>query len=125
MPLDNGSWDVTWLGSQAGWLEGSAFPTASGNAVLTGHVWDALNRPGVFEKLTELRYGDQVIVHNAGKAYVYEVRERLQVSAERVNQLLKHKDRPWVTLVTCRGYDEASGEYLSRVLVRAVLVEVK
>ncbi len=125
VPVTNGSWDVTWLGSQAGWLEGSAFPTASGNAVLTGHVWDALNRPGVFERLTDLRFGDQVIVHNAGKAYVYEVRERLQISADRVNQLLKHKDRPWVTLVTCRGFDEESGDYLSRLLVRAVLVEVK
>ncbi len=125
VPLTAGTWDVTWLGSQAGWLEGSAFPTSPGNSVLTGHVWDALNHPGVFEKLADLRYGDQVIVHNAGKAYVYEVRERLQVSTGSVNQLLKHKDRAWVTLVTCRGFDEESGEYLSRVLVRAVLVEVK
>jgi sortase (surface protein transpeptidase) len=53
--------------------------------VLTGHVWDALNRPGVFEKLADLRYGDQVIVHNAGKAYIYEVRERLQVLSDQVN----------------------------------------
>jgi len=88
-------------------------------------VWDALNRPGVFEKLANLRYGDQVMVHNAGKVFIFEVRERLQVSADRVNQLLKHKERPWLTLLTCRGFDEESGEYLSRVLVRAVLVEVK
>jgi len=125
VPIANGSWDVTWLGDEAGWLEGSAFPTASGNAVLTGHVWDALDQPGVFEKLADLRYGDQVIVHNTGKAYIYEVRELLQVQTDNVNKLLEQKDRPWVTLVTCRGYDEESGGYLSRVLVRAVLVEVK
>lgn len=125
VPVSNSGWDVTWLGDKAGWLEGSAFPGTSGNAVLTGHVWDALNRPGVFEKLANLRYGDQVMVHNAGKVFIFEVRERLQVSADRVNQLLKHKERPWLTLLTCRGFDEESGEYLSRVLVRAVLVEVK
>jgi hypothetical protein len=30
-----------------------------------------------------------------------------------------------MSLVTCRGYDEASNSYRYRVLVRAVLVEVK
>jgi len=39
--------------------------------------------------------------------------------------MLKHEELPWVTLVTCRGYDEASNSYRYRVLVRAVLVEVK
>jgi sortase (surface protein transpeptidase) len=38
---------------------------------------------------------------------------------------LKHEELPWVTLVTCRGYDEATGTYKYRVLVRAELVEVK
>jgi sortase (surface protein transpeptidase) len=42
-----------------------------------------------------------------------------------VNALLKHEELPWVTLVTCRGYNEASNSYQYRVLVRAVLVEVK
>jgi len=39
--------------------------------------------------------------------------------------MLKHETLSWVTLVTCRGYDEASNSYKYRVLVRAVLVEVK
>ncbi len=43
---DGSTWDVSWLGSQAGWLNGSAFPTHNGNSVLTGHVWNADNMPG-------------------------------------------------------------------------------
>ncbi len=39
--------------------------------------------------------------------------------------MLKHQDLPWVTLVTCRGYDPVMGQYQYRVLVKAVLVEVK
>ena len=48
VPQEDGLWDVTWLSNQAGWLEGSAFPTSAGNSVLTGHVWDASNQPGAF-----------------------------------------------------------------------------
>jgi uncharacterized repeat protein (TIGR01451 family) len=30
VPKKNGTWNVSWLGNQAGWLEGSAFPSWSG-----------------------------------------------------------------------------------------------
>ena len=30
VPQTGDTWDVTWLGSQAGWLAGSAYPTAHG-----------------------------------------------------------------------------------------------
>jgi sortase (surface protein transpeptidase) len=39
--------------------------------------------------------------------------------------MMKHEDKSWVTLVTCQGYDEATDAYKYRILVRAVLVEVK
>jgi hypothetical protein len=48
VPQTNGTWDVSWLGNQAGWLNGSAFPTWAGNSVLTGHVWNANNTAGPF-----------------------------------------------------------------------------
>ncbi len=40
VPRSGDSWDVSWLNDQAGWLEGSVFPTWDGNSVLTAHVWD-------------------------------------------------------------------------------------
>ncbi|MBA4385371.1 MAG: hypothetical protein C0410_11595 [Anaerolinea sp.] len=125
VPKKNGNWDVTWLGGQVGWLGGSALPGLAGNSVLTAHVWDALNRPGPFYGLEKLDYGDQVIVHAWGEEYVYEVREVLSVKPENVNAMLKHQEKAWLTLVTCQGYDEESGEYQHRVLVRAVLMEVR
>jgi LPXTG-site transpeptidase (sortase) family protein len=125
VPLTNGEWDVTWLGDQAGWLNGTAFPTWAGNSVLTGHVYDAYGQPGPFVHLNWLWYGDKVIVHAWGAQYVYEVRQVTQVTPGAVSSVIKHEDLPWVTLVTCRGYDPASNSYEYRVVIRAVLVEVK
>jgi LPXTG-site transpeptidase (sortase) family protein len=125
VPQSGGGWDVSWLGNNAGWLNGSAFPTHAGNAVLTGHVWNADNTPGPFAGLNQLWWGDKVIVHAWGGQYLYEVRSVEQVSPGNATAMLEHEDLPWVTLVTCRGYDAATGGYQYRVLVRAVLVDIK
>jgi LPXTG-site transpeptidase (sortase) family protein len=121
----NGEWDVSWLGNDAGWLNGTAFPTWAGNSVLTGHVWNADNTAGPFANLNQLWYGDKVIVHAWGGQYVYEVRSVLQVSPWSTGAMMKHQELPWLTLVSCRGYDETSDTYKYRVLVRAVLMEAK
>jgi LPXTG-site transpeptidase (sortase) family protein len=125
VPQTGESWDVTWLGSQAGWLQGSAYPTALGNSVLTAHVWDALNKPGAFYALNTLAYGDRVIVHSYGKTYTYEIRNVLTVSPTNVNAMLKHQEESWLTLVTCLGWNETNDEYNYRTLVRAILVDVR
>jgi LPXTG-site transpeptidase (sortase) family protein len=121
----NGDWDVSWLGNNSGWLNGTAFPTHAGNAVLTGHVYNADGNPGPFVHLNGLWWGDQVIVHAWGAKYVYEVRSVTQVTPGTTSSVIKHETLPWVTLITCRGYDEASNSYKYRVVVRAVLVDVK
>lgn len=125
VPITNSTWDVTWLGNQAGWLEGSSYPTSIGNSVLTAHVWDALNKPGTFFALNKLQYGQNVIVHSYGRDYIYAVRQVLQVSSTNVEAMLKHQDDAWITLVTCQGWNEAKDDYNYRVLVRAVLVDVR
>ena len=124
VPKTSAGWDVTWLGSQAGWLEGSAYPTWSGNSVLTAHVWDALNKPGPFARLKELRYGDRVKVHAFGQVYIYEVRETVSILPGDAKSMLKHQDKPWLTLITCEGFQSTAQEYNSRRMVRAVLVSV-
>jgi LPXTG-site transpeptidase (sortase) family protein len=120
-------WDVTWLGSQAGYLNGTAYPTRPGNSVLTGHVYTADGLPGPFIKLNQLnqlRYGDEIIVHLAGQSYVYEVRENRIVSPHD-GYVFRHQDYPWLTLVTCRDYDERTNSYRHRVAVGAVLVRIE
>jgi LPXTG-site transpeptidase (sortase) family protein len=125
VPLTDGEWDVSWLGNDAGWLYNTAFPTYAGNSVLTGHVYDANGDPGPFVHLSWMWWGDKVIVHAWGAQYVYAVRQVMQVLPGATSSVIKHEELPWVTLITCRGYDEATNSYKYRVVVRAVLVEVK
>ncbi len=125
VPQSSNSWDVTWLGNSAGYLYGSAFPTWAGNTVITGHVWDAYNRPGPFAELKSLKYGDQVQIQAWGKTYTYEVRESTLVTQKNTNVVFQSEQYDWLTLVTCEFYNPFSGEYLFRRAVRAVLVSVQ
>jgi LPXTG-site transpeptidase (sortase) family protein len=123
VPLVNGNWDVNWLLNQAGWLEGTAFPSLAGNSVLTSHVYLPSGLPGPFVSLSQLRWGDRIIVHAFGNRYVYEVRSTRLVNPDDTS-VLRHEDLSWLTLITCRQYDESIGAYRYRVVVRAVLLEV-
>lgn len=125
VPQTDNGWDVTWLGDNAGYLYGSAFPTWAGNTVLTGHVWDANDQPGPFAKLKTLKYGDQVQINAWGKVYTYEVCESRLILTGNVAAAFKHEDHDWVTLLSCEFYNPFSGNYFFRRMVRAVLVSVK
>ncbi len=124
VPEKNGTWNVSWLGNQAGWLEGSAFPSWNGNSVLTGHVYQASGLPGPFVGLDKLKYADRIIIHAYGQKYVFAVQANTVVDASD-STVMRHEDKPWLTLLTCRDYDERTGSYRSRVVVRAVLVRVE
>jgi LPXTG-site transpeptidase (sortase) family protein len=123
VPADEEGWDLTWLAAQAGYLEGTAYPTHRGNSALTAHVTLPSGRPGPFAKLADLHWGDRVIVHAYGLRYDYEVRTIARVTAGDLRPL-GHKDQSWLTLITCRTYDKATGKYLHRIAVQAVLTEV-
>lgn len=127
VPKSDNNWDVSWLGKNVGWLEGSAFPTWQGNTVLTGHVWNADNTPGIFYQIKNLKYGDRFSIHAFGQEYIYEVRENTWVwnSSANLSKVFKHEEKDWVTLLTCEGYNPRTGNYLFRRIVRAVLIEVK
>jgi LPXTG-site transpeptidase (sortase) family protein len=123
VPKKQGKWDVTWLLNQAGWLEGTAFPSWNGNSVLTAHVYDANGLPGPFVDLNKLRYGDKIVIHAYGQKYTFEVREN-KIVAPNDTSVMKHEEKPWLTLVTCKEYDEKTNSYKKRVVIRAVLVSV-
>jgi LPXTG-site transpeptidase (sortase) family protein len=123
VPFRNGEWNVTWLGKQAGWLQGSAFPSWNGNSVITSHVYLANGLPGSFVNLINLRFGEKVIIHAYGEKYIFEVRSNEIVEPNDAS-VFKHEEQAWLTLVTCRDYDEKINTYRKRVVVRAVLVSV-
>ena len=124
VPQTKDGWDVTWLDKNAGWLNGSAFPTWQGNSVITAHVWDALNKPGPFANLKNLKYGDQIKIHAFGQVFTYELRASALISPTNTSAMLKHEEKSWLTLITCEDYKELTQEYSYRRMVRAVLVSV-
>jgi LPXTG-site transpeptidase (sortase) family protein len=124
LPFADGGWDATWLGNTAGWLGGTAFPTWKGNSVITGHVYNQTGAPGPFANLGKLKYGDRVIVYAFGQKYVYEVRSSKYVEPDDTS-VLGHKSQPWLTLLTCREFDEKTQSYKWRLAVQAVLVSVE
>ena len=124
VPHYDSGWDVTWLGDDVGFLEGTAYPTWTGNTVLTGHVWNADNSAGIFANLKDLQFGDQFSIFANGSEYVYEVRASRQVGAED-ESVVGHRDFDVVTLVTCESFVEETGAYGYRRAVEAVLMAVR
>ncbi|MBL8088893.1 MAG: sortase [Anaerolineales bacterium] len=124
VPLVKEDWDVSWLWSQAGWLEGTAFPGWLGNSGLAGHVTLPTGEQGPFAKLGDLKWGDQIIVYAYGTKYVYEVRTNSIVSPYNMT-VLKHEEDAWLTLITCKNYNEGNDTYANRIAVRAVLIKTE
>jgi len=73
--------------------------------------------------LHELKTGDHVYVHAFGQKYTFMVLTNA-IIAPNDSSVMRHEERPWLTLVTCTDYDPTSGTYKNRFIVRAVLVKV-
>jgi len=123
VPKVDGEWDVSWLWREAGFLEGSAFPTHSGNSIITGHVYLPNGLPGPIVNISSLKYGDRINVHAYGQTFIYEVRKVDYLKPTDVSKAFEHKEESWVTLLTCRSYDEKTDSYRQRVAIKAVLVK--
>jgi LPXTG-site transpeptidase (sortase) family protein len=119
----NGSWDVSWMQDQVGWLNGTAYPTWRGNSLLTAHVVNADGKPGVFSRLKQLGVGEYVFVYFSGYRYTYKVIANDLVQSDDVS-VMKHEEESVLTLITCDSYDETTKTYVRRVAVRAILIDV-
>ncbi len=124
VPLGDEGWDLTWLGGQAGYLEGTAYPTLPGNTAITAHVYLPNGQPGPFVNLHTLMWGDELIIHANGQRYLYEIRTQRKVWPDDLS-IIKHEAYDWVTLITCQGYDEVADSYDYRIAVRAILLDVR
>jgi LPXTG-site transpeptidase (sortase) family protein len=124
IPQTDQGWDLTWLWNQAGWLEGTAYPSWVGNTVITGHAYLSTGLPGPFADLESLSWGDEIFLYANGLKYTYQVRQRELVSADD-HSILEHKEDDWLTLFTCKDYDDSRGEYLWRQVIQAVLIDVE
>lgn len=117
-------WDLTWLSSQVGYLQGTTPPTAVGNTVLTAHVTLADGSPGPFTNLGQLSWGDTVILHADGYRYIYQVRSERLVMPNDLS-VFREDGYAWLTLMTCKGYSSFTNTYLYRLAIRAILLRVE
>ena len=69
-------------------------------------------------------YGDEIILQAWGLRHTYQVRAVQWVEPDDLS-VLPHEENDWLTLITCRGYNQATQGYQWRVAVRAVLVDVE
>ena len=122
VPLIDGTWDVSWLGDEIGYLYGTTYPTWPGNTLLSAHSTGSDGAPGPFYRLNSLRWGDEIHLMSGNVRYTYMVQKVNDVNPTDLSILESPDNRSWITLVSCRGYDEKTDSYLWRTVVQAVLV---
>ncbi len=123
--LQNGEWDLDGLGNNIGLLGEGAALGSNGNAILTGHIYNAGNIPGPFIALKSVKVGENISVNAGGKLYTYAVRSSELVDSDDLEAVFVSESDPWLTLVTCETYNASSDSYSQRRVVRAELVSVK
>jgi sortase A len=99
----------------------TAYPnTENGNVVLSGHRWKFGRNPAykIFEDLDQLDIGDKIIVHYAGRDYIYEIFENKTVQDDAI-EILDQTDEPMLTVYTCTPKFTA----FRRLVYRARLIE--
>jgi sortase A len=95
----------------------------NGNSVITGHVYNSNGLPGPFVNLNKLKWGDKIYINAFGQKYIYEVRAVNEIQPND-SSVLAHKDLSWITLLTCKDYNEITQTYASRIAAQAVLISV-
>ncbi|GEO96200.1 class F sortase [Kocuria turfanensis] len=124
---DNGSLEVLPgdPGAPAAWYTGSPAPGKVGPAVLLGHVNATDGGPGVFAGLRDLAPGDRIeVVREDGSTAVFAVERGEQYAKDAFPTLSVYgnTDGPELRLITCDGYDPATGEFDDNYVVYAQLV---
>lgn len=115
-------------GSPAGWYTGSPSPGDTGPAILLGHVNATDGGPGVFARLRSLIPGDQVTVEreDGAKAVFTVVRgEQYAKDAFPTEEVYGNTPGPELRLITCDGFDSATGLWEDNYVVYAVLTDLK
>ncbi|MUN63356.1 class F sortase [Kocuria sediminis] len=124
---DNGSLEVPPgdPGAPAAWYTGSPAPGEVGPAVLLGHVNATDGGPGVFAGLRGLVPGDRVeVAREDGSTAVFAVERGEQYAKDAFPTLSVYgnTEGPELRLITCDGYDPATGEFDDNYVVYARLV---
>jgi len=108
-----------------GWYAPGAKPGESGNAVMDGHVNNALTLPGVFANLGKLQKNDYITVSDAeGKTLIYRVTEVKSVPADGApaDSIFTKNGPSQLVLITCDGeWVQSERTFEKRLIVFAQL----
>ena len=111
-------------GSPGGWYKHSPTPGQTGSAVILGHVNTNNSSQGLFYRLHELTPGKTITViradHTAAVFTVEKIDKYPKATFPTV-EVYQNATRPELRLITCGGYDRATGEYLENTVVYATL----
>lgn len=114
LPVRHGTEDEV-LATGVGHLYGTALPVggAGSHSVLTSHT--GLADATLFDRLTEVRVGDEVYVDVYGETLAYQVDQIRIVAPEQTEDLAPVAGQDLITLITCTPYAVNT----HRLLVRA------
>ena len=108
------------------WYSLGAKPGAPGNAVIDGHVNNALTKAGVFEHLSSLTLGDALIVTDSSGnklSYVVVGTQAYAANAAPDGAIFATSGPSQLVLITCDGqWDTANHQFDKRLVVTARLV---
>ncbi|CEA09769.1 Sortase family protein [Arthrobacter saudimassiliensis] len=113
-------------GSPAGWYTDSPAPGARGPAVLLGHVNATGGGPGVFADLRRLAPGDRIeITREDGTTAVFQMDRGEQYGKDSFPTLevYGNTEGSELRLITCDGYDPATGTFEDNYVVFASLAD--
>lgn len=111
-------------GSPGGWYKDSPAPGQTGSAVILGHVNTTTSDVGLFYRLHDLTPGQPITITRTDHTAAVFTVDRVDIY-HKANfptvEVYKNADRPEVRLITCGGYDPATGQYLDNTVVYAHL----
>ncbi len=123
VPRQGNTWDVNWLTTSVGLLDGTAYPAHIGNTAIAGHVNLPDGSQGPFADIDQLQWGDEIVVNLDGNELIYEVRQIYTTNPHDLGILEKSDGYEWLTLITCSNFNEKNETFLKRIVVEAVRVK--
>jgi len=116
--IRNGTWDVDNLGTNVGYLQGTAWLGQQGNIVLSGHVEMSDGRQGIFSSLRDIALGDEIVLSEGDAQFRYAVREMRSVQPDDLS-VVQPTTTEVLTLITCTSYNFLRNTYDERFVVIA------
>jgi sortase (surface protein transpeptidase) len=112
-------------GAPASWYNGSPTPGERGPAVLLGHVNATDGGPGVFANLRDLKAGDLIRVarqDGTTGVFAFDHADHYSKDGFPTQTVYGNTQGPELRLITCDGYDPATGRFDDNYVVYAKLV---